>query len=207
MIEERKISGVSFHVDQLGIDQLKNDFLSEAREFVYFRKGEWTGAANSVQHLVQLMQANPAWVPTMTAFYEPAKEVIADVALSALAKAAGATIEKVWEIVQRIFLPPRPPDKDHYYVTVRVICTRRRGIGAEIAEWEERCGKGSVVVIPESRVGQLRYIVNEKRYAVFCRLDSNSLQGIMGTDQQTIRMLRNMFDREFIVASIRSSKS
>lgn len=196
MFREQKIKGVSFQADQMGIDQLKKDFLSEARDFAYFRKGEWTGIESSVQHVVEWVNANQDWIPTALALYVPSLELIEH-----LVKITGASAKAI-----KAFFGARAPDKKHY-VTVRVICTTDNRKRAKISEWEGICGEGGVVTTPKSQSGHFRYLVNEKRYAIFSRLGPDMLQGIMGTDREMILMLREIFDREFIQASIKQTRS
>ena len=188
------ISATSFHTDQSGINNLKNTFFEEAREFVYFRKGEWTGIVDSVQHASNWLQSHPEFVPTVLAFYKPTAELLKSVIAT-----TGKTEKKVMS-----FFSKTPPDK--HYVTRRVICSVRPNTKSEIANWEKICGKGSVAIIAKSQAGHFRYLVNEKRYAIFSRLGENSLQGIMGSDKDTIIMLREIFDKEFITTSIKNSQ-
>lgn len=191
MLIQRKVPGKTFQADQVGINKLKNDFFSEAREFVYFRKGEWRGVLDSIQHARDWAAANPEWVAISIAAYTPAKGFVA-----ALAKKLGVALK----VVRGYFCRPKP-----CHVTRRVICCT--GIGKQVVrDWEAVCGTGSVVTIPRSQGGQFRYVLNEKRYAIFSRLGPNDLRGVIGTDRQTLRMLREMFDREFIEADLRKRR-
>lgn len=189
MLKKRRVSSGTFQADQLGINQLKNDFFSEAREFSYFRKGEWQGVLESIRYAYEWAQANPQWVAIAVALYLPSKDLVAGIA-----KVVGVAVRKV----RKYFGRPR-----RLAITRRVICSK--GIDKSVVkEWESICGIGSVVTIPKIQVGQFRYIVNEKRYAIFSRFGPNDLRGIIGSDRETILMLRQMFDREFIEADIRN---
>ena len=192
MLEKRNASGQYFRADQIGVNGLKNEFLKEAREFVYYRKGEWRGASASVQHAIAWAQANPEWVSIAAAMYTPSKDLVLLVA-----KALGKTVTWATKKVKEYFTSPKPR-----HVTRKVIVSE--GIDLEVVEkWEAVCGKGGVVIIPNSQKGLWRYIVNEKRYAIFTRVGVNDLRGIIGNEPEMIQTLREMFDIEFIVADQR----
>lgn len=192
MLDKRAMKVYRFQTDQLGIDNLKNEFFNESRDFVYFRKGEWTGFESSLENVIAWIQANPQWVLTAIALYVPVRQLVKDIV-----EATGAAIKLVKTYFDR--------RRDHKFLrTVRVILSEGKLDESQIAEWEDICGQGGVASIPKDQVGVFRYLVNEHRYAIFSRLGSSDLQGIIGTDQQMIRMLRYLFDREFIVASIRN---
>ena len=186
MRRQNKISAYSFQADQKGIDDLKDEFYSEAREYVCFRKGEWHGVLASFDYAVEWALENPEWVSTAVLCCRPAKDL-----LRSIAKATGAGVA---EIKRRYF-----GRKKSGTINRRVICgpTVKK---ADIAEWERICGAGSVATIPKSQIGEFRYILNERRYAIFSRFGPQDLQGIIGTDKKTLTMLRDMFTKEFIVA-------
>ena len=193
MLEKRNASGQYFRADQVGIDELKNEFLKKARQFVYYRKGEWHGGLASVQHAIDWAQANPGWVAIAVAMYTPSKDFV-----FLVAKALGKTVAWATEKVKEYFANRKPR-----HVTRKVIVSE--GIDSEVVQkWEAVCGKGSVVIIPNSQKGLWRYIVNEKRYAVFTRVGENDLRGIIGNEPEMIQTLKEMFDYEFIVADQRN---
>lgn len=45
---KKKIEVTAFSTDQKGIDKLKSKYFEKCEEFIYFRKGEWTGIHKSV---------------------------------------------------------------------------------------------------------------------------------------------------------------
>jgi len=195
MLDKKNSSGQYFRSDQVGIDKLKNEFLKEAREFVYYRKGEWHGGLASVQHAIAWAQANPAWVSIGIAMYTPSKDLVILVA-----KSLGKTVAWATEKVKEYFASLKPR-----HVTRRVIVSK--GIDPEVVEkWEAVCGKGGVVTIPNSQKGPWRYFINEKRYAIFTRVGENDLRGIIGNEPEMIQTLRQMFDTEFIVADIQNKR-
>ena len=192
MIKRKKVKSEFFNADQDGINQLKNRCFSEAEEFCYFRKGEWTGIESSILHALEWAQANPEWVAISIAAYTPSKDF-----LKGIVKATGVTINRI----KKYFGKPAKMK-----ITRRVICgklTRK----SKIREWESICGEGSVVTIPKIQTGNFRYILNEKEYAIFSRFGANDLRGVIGSDKQTIIMLREMFDREFIEADLIAKNS
>ena len=190
MIETKNVRGKSFAADQAGIDELKGDFLREAKQFCYYRKGEWTGVAESVRQLSEWTILHPEWVPVALALYRPSKELLSD-----LRKVTKISVNAL----ESMFFGKRP-DRRKTHVTVRVIVGKRRGGKKDMSKWEALCGERSVARIPASQVGPFRYIVNDKRYAIFTRSGPNRLQGIIGGDESTITALRDKFDREFIEA-------
>jgi len=193
MLTKTRVRASVFFADQAGINRLKDDFFDEARDFVCFRKGEWHGLKASVEKAIEWANANPDWVSTAVAMYAPAREL-----LPTLIKVVGVSARRICRLIfGKVFDKRRPRT-----VTRQVICSPDVG-KAEIAEWEDVCGVGTVVTIPQKEVGQFRYVVNEKRFAIFARLGPNNLQGIMGTDPNMIQMLRDRFDHEFIQALVR----
>lgn len=192
MINKNAVRATVFVADQAGINKLKDDFFDEARDFVYFRKGEWHGVRASINKARHWAQTFPDWISTAKAMYTPAPELI-----SLVAKGIGIVARVVSKIVRKYFTKHTAKT-----VTRRVICSPDIG-EAEIREWEYICGVGSVVTIPHEQVGQFRYVVNEKRFAIFSRLGPNNLQGIMGTNEAMIRMLRDRFDQEFIESLVK----
>ncbi len=151
--------------------------------------------AASIGHAIAWAKANPEWVVIAVAMYTPSKDLIAWIA-----KTLGVVAKVVWDKTAEYFM-----DKKARHVTRRVICGERIDPGL-VEKWEAICGKRGVVTIPESQKGLLRYIVNEKRYAIFTRVAENDLRGIIGTESEMIRTLREMFDREFIVADLRNKQ-
>ena len=190
MLDIEKIKCKHFVADQDGIDDLKNEFFDEAREFVYFRKGEWAGFGECLKFAVEWVINNPEFIAVSIALYPPSKELVKDIV-----KKANTTAKKV-----RVFFGK--PKKG--YISRRVIVTKGRLTKKQIADWEESCGEGSIATIPKAQGGKFRYIVNEKRYAIFTRMSKDDLRGIMGNDEETISILRDTFDREFIEAKIKS---
>ena|GEM_PF-2634305 len=189
MLVKLKASGESFRADQAGIDQLKNEFLQEAREFLYYRKGGWNGAAASVEHSVAWAESHPEWVSTAVAMYKPSEETVAWIA-----GALGWTVEETRKNMARYFA-----GRKNRHVTRRVIVGE--GIDMALVEkWEAVSGKGSVAIVPASEKGLLRYVVNEKGYALFTRIGADDLRGILGRAPEMVQALREMFDREFVVA-------
>lgn len=192
-MEKKRIQAQAFQTDQLGIDQLKNEFFREARDFIYFRKGEWEGIVQSIDCAIKWVEANPDLTLITLALYPPAKDMV-----TAIMKVTGVSSQRVKKYFGR-------PDGSKNLVTARVICSETVD-SSSIRKWEDICGKGSVVTIPQSQTGPFRYLVNEQRYAIFCRLGPNDLRGIIGQDKQTIAVLRYRFDQEFVEAAIKKSK-
>lgn len=180
-----------FQADQNGINELKNDFFREAKDFVYFRKGEWTGFEESLKFAIEFLRENPQWIPISYAGYKLTKEFIIH-----LAQSSKQTLDNI-----NSFFREKPKD-EKTYVTVRVICGEQEGLDKKILEWDQEVCKDSIVVIPEVQVGQFRYLLNEQRYALFSRLGHESLQGLIGNDKATLNMFRNNFDREFIIKHV-----
>jgi hypothetical protein len=190
MLRKKLSRSRTFLADQEGVDKLKDEFFDEARDFVYFRKGEWHGILASIEKAASWSQSHPEWVSVAIAMYVPAKDLILEIC-----KATGALSKKVREYFT---------NSRNNTVTRRVICGKSVG-KREIAKWELICGQGGVVTIPKGQIGQFRFLVNEKRYAIFSRLGPDTLQGIIGTDIQIIKMLRERFDFEFIEADLRNN--
>jgi len=191
MINKQKVKSEAFSADQAGINTLKNDFFSEAREFCYFRKGEWTGIEDSILHAIQWARENPEWVAISIAAYTPSKDFV-----RGIVKITGMAANSI----KKYFGKPLKGK-----ITRRVICGKETN-KLKIRKWEKYCGEDSVVTIPKKQTGSFRYVLNEKRYAIFSRFGANDLRGIIGYDKQTILMLREMFDREFIEADINNKK-
>lgn len=191
MLKQKQDSIRFFKVDQRGINDLKNEFYDEAREFVYYRKGEWHGILESIRYAAEWAKQNPQWVAIAVACYQPTKDLV-----KAIAKATGVGVASI----KRYF-----GQKKKHVIDRRVICSS--GVfKKDIEKWEAICGTGSVVTSPESQVGKFRYIVNERRYAIFTRFGPNDLQGIIGTDRGTIVTLRDMFNREFITMDLKGKQ-
>lgn len=197
-IKKERIRGHAFVADQAGINKLKDDFFEEARDFVYFRKGEWHGVRASIRYARAWHKAHPRWRSTSIAGYAIPEALPPLILQLLIAKGISITVKFIGRVLRPWFHRRSPQT-----ATRRVICGPDVG-RSEIREWEDICGEGSVVVIPKGQIGQFRYVVNEKRYALFSRLGSNDLQGIIGSDARTIRLLRNRFDAEFMVAKVRA---
>jgi len=195
MLKKRAIKAEIFQADQLGIDQLKNEFFDESHDFVYFRKGEWSGFESSLEHVATWVQQNPEWTLTAIApYYILVRQLIKDIV-----KITGATTDLIKAYFDR--------RRNREFVrTVRVILSEAKLDQSLIAEWEDICGQGGVTTIPEDQSSYFRYLVNEQRYAIFSRLGPNDLRGFIGKDRQTIGILRYLFDREFVEASVRNQQ-
>jgi len=196
--KKERIKGHNFVADQAGINKLKDDFFNEGRDFVYFRKGEWRGVRASIDNAQAWHKAHPKWASTSVAGYAIPEALPPLIIEQLVTNAISVTAKFVRRVLNRWFHRRGP-----LTVTRRVICGLEVG-RSEIREWEDICGEGGVVIIPKSKIGQFRYVVNEKRYALFSRLSSNDLQGIIGSDIRTIRLLRNRFDAEFMTAKVRA---
>jgi hypothetical protein len=179
----------NFQTDQDGINKLKNDFFSEAKDFVYFRKGEWTGFKESLEFAVKFIAEHPYWIPVAYAGYKLSKETFSD-----LIEVTGLSKSKISKFFKE------KPENDNNYVNVRVICGEQDDIEIKIKRWEENVCPESIAVIPKIQTGPFRYIVNDQRYSIISRLGPQTLQGIIGYDQKTINMLRDTFNIEFIKA-------
>ena len=136
---------------------------------------------------------NPEWSFTNLAFYIPSSETIEEII-----RLTGVTRD--W--IKRMF--PSSQDRKGFVRTLRVICTEGSVGSSEIAEWEQICGVGSAVTVPKEQGGAFRYLVNEREYAIFVRHGENDLRGMLGTDTETIRVLRERFDKEYLEAYVRS---
>lgn len=197
MLIEREIKARRFEADQEGINNLKNQFLDEARQFLYFRKGKWNGFEASLQHTATWAENHPELPLTATS-----KHPVSDKMSDEIARAISIKKEEVSASL-----------KDHYTqsysekaaITFRALVVEGGLKGSDFVRWEEISGlKGSIKTVPKAQEGYFRYIVNEKRYAIFCRLDENLLQGIIGYDKETIDLLRHQFDMEFYVSAMKS---
>jgi len=176
-----------FRTDQLGIDDLKNRCFNEAREFSYFRKGEWTGILASIENAEAFHVAHAMIVMGAIAAYPGARQLVHDAArvVGAGAKKTAEVLSKYWRARAR-----------KNYVCRRVICSS--GVSkANIRKWEAICGEGGVVTIPKSQVGPFTYVVSDRMWAMFTRFGPNDLRGLEGDDKDTIAMLRQRFDVEF----------
>jgi len=199
-ILNRNAKPQTFKTDQSGIDNLKNQFFNEAREFVYFRKGDWAGFHRSLQNARNYMQKHPN--VTLTAL------TLSAVPLRVYEEIASATnipIKKVKQYLNESYVDKARNKQD--FVTIRVICGERALGESEIKELEKITNaKGSVKTITKSQAGDLRYIVNEQSYAIFFRVDKDDLRGVVGFDKEMISMLQLKFDKEFYVAAIRNAE-
>jgi len=187
MCKMKRVKVKCFHTDQLGIDGLKNRCFNEAREFSYFRKGEWSGIAASIANAEAFHVNYPMIVMGAIAAYPGARRLIQDTArlMGASAKTIARVVGKYWRL--------RGQKK---YVCRRVICSA--GVsGGNIKEWEAICGEGGVVTIPKSQVGPFTYVVSDRMWAIFTRFGPNELRGLAGEDRDTIAILRQRFDLEF----------
>lgn len=193
---EKHIRAKYFEVDQLGIDDLKDRCFNEAKEFSYFRKGEWAGIVASIDNAGVFQTAWPEIVMTAVVVYPGAKELAKDAA-----RLVGAGATQLRTFISGFVGPSRR--KNH--ICRRVICSRRVS-KARIAEWEEICGSGGVVTIPKSQVAPFAYVVSDRMWAIFTRFGKNDLRGMRGRDQHTITMLRNRFDLEFSAAKMKRAK-
>lgn len=176
-----------FEVDQAGIDDLKNRCFNRAREFSYFRKGEWTGVEDSISNAETWAAAHATFVMSAVAAGAAAVRLLKDAAV--IVGAGRAVLERVKDA----YITARPKPR---HVCRRVICSSRVR-KAHIKEWERLCGRGGVVTIPRSDVGPFAYVVSDRMWAIFSRFGADDLRGIEGTDQHMISMLRNRFDQEF----------
>ena len=190
----KKIQTECFEVDQRGIDDLKNRCFNEAKEFSYFKKGNWAGILASIENAELFQSARPGITMTPVAAYPGARELAKDVA-GLIDVSAGELQAFLSSYVGR--------RKRKNHICRRVICSSRVN-KARIAEWEAVCGYGGVATIPESQVGPFTYVVSDRMWAIFTRFGKNDLRGVQGRDQQTIMMLRICFDREF--AGIKMTK-
>lgn len=192
-----EIAGEWFRANQVGINTLKDEFFDEAIDqrltFVYFRKGEWTGVRESAEHASKRRDEKLGVLFTPKAMNEPPRRMIPKIS-----KDTGVQAKYIDDT---FFLHPSS-DK---HLTVRVITGTGTGSGP-IAEWESICGKGGVATIPPLQIGSFRYLVNDKRYAIFSRIDKNDLRGIVGNDPDVIALLRAKFDDEFIRAHLQASQ-
>lgn len=188
MITKKSTTVVTFVTDQKGINQLKNEFYNEAREYIYFRKGEWHGVDDSIRNAIQWAKNNPDWIAERTAGYKPSKELI-----NKIKKATGANDSQI----KKYFGKRKKKGIDH-----RVICGPSIS-KKDITRWEKICGIGSVVTVPKAQIGEFRYLVNDNRYAIFSRIGPEKLLGIIGTDERMLSALRDTFMAEFIIEDIK----
>ncbi len=152
MIKTKDSNVTYFQADQDGINKLKNDFFSEAKDFVYFRKGEWTGFSESLEFAAKFLSENPYWIPVVWAGYKLSKDVLSD-----LIKVTGLAIDGIKPLFKK------KPKNDKTYVTIRIICGEQEDIESKKIEWEQKVCKDSIAVIPIIQTGQFRYILNEQR--------------------------------------------
>lgn len=192
MIKYKQASYRIFQADQRGINDLKNEFFNEARKFIYFRKGGWQGFPDSLKYASEYAQNNPGITLTPVASYQLSSSNVA--ALRAKYK---IDIERA-----KHYFGNRKKDNK----TVRAIYTRGSLSRAQRDAWAKLCGRNSAVTIAESQAGEFRYLVNEKRYAIFMRLSGNRLQGIIGGDSSMINNLRDIFDLEYLIALLGKRK-
>lgn len=217
-IKKWRIKGEAFKADQEGIDQLKDEFIEKAQDFVCYRKGEWHGINSSIKFVKRLKEDRPKLIITPQGFY-PNIEMVSDDIIKIVPRPNPGNIEYL--ILLGILLKYYPEIKEigkdmikvgkeaqkflHKYIgkrtsenilSARVICGESVDL-EQIAKWEELCGKDGVAIIPGAKKSPVRYILNEKRYAIFARLEDDYLQGIIGKDTKTITMLRLIFDKEF----------
>lgn len=196
MLKKHEIKAIWFEADQEGIDQLKNEFFNEAREFVYFRKGQWNGFYASLRNASKLIEEHPELVLTASSSLPLVKEMV-----DSIVETIGVKREKVIKILKKFHIERHSRQS---VVCFRAIVAEGALSKSDIAMWENISElKGSIQTIPEAQKGYFRYIVNEKRYSIFCRIDKDLLQGIIGYDQEIINLLKNKFDLEFYSAATR----
>ena len=198
MFTQNQVICHQFEVDQYGIDELKNQFYDEARDFLYFRKGEWTGVLSSVQFALEWAVQNYTVLSAALAAILITKEVINTVGtLIGLGKNATERIQKA---LKEKSSEEKPEEEQIVRVDRKVICCE--GINPDYVEaWEELNGKGTVGQIPKIQGGPLRYVLNEKRYAIFTRVGEQDLRGIIGYDANTIIVLKKALNKEMEKAS------
>ena len=197
MLTKEEIRTQRFEADQKGIDGLKNEFLAEAHHFAYFRKGRWSGFEASLRHTADWVEAHPEILLTAASPQPISSEMLNDVA-----NIIQIDKEKILDSLKDY----RGYSSGHREViTFRVIVVEGALTQSDIARWESLSDlRRSIVTIPRSQEGYFRYLVNEKRYAIFCRLNKDLLQGIIGYDRKTIDLLRYQFDLEFYVSALES---
>lgn len=196
MFKKHEMKAIWFEADQEGIDQLKNKFFNEAREFVYFRKGRWNGFHASLQNASKLIEDHPELVLAASSSLPLEKKIVNDIV-----EIIGIEREQVIKILKKFHIERHSRQR---VVTFRAIVAEGALSKSDIARWENISElKGSIQTIPEAQKGYFRYIVNENRYSIFCRIDKDLLQGIIGYDQEIINLLKNKFDLEFYSAATR----
>ena len=168
----------SFEGDLAKITEIQTSFLKEAKDFVYFRKGEFDNIVEMLLVLINHVLSNPKIIIASVAAYPGAKAIVSDI------------IKGVKKIEQ--FAKDR---KEKNELTFRVISIKTDKNRKELKEFEEK-GVG-VCEIPEEKSGRLRFFVNEKRFCLFVRQEENDFFGMIGTDKLMIRRLRELFDREY----------
>lgn len=198
-----KIKAEGFIATQVEIDTMKNNFLNDCVQgyssFVYYRKGEWHGKTPHINHLKLLANTNPNIIFSARSLSPILENVIEKLVIIF----TGIGIEYIRKFLKEKF---SKSDDGHNIVTIRVICSEEN-FSEEEREWIESISdmKNSVQTIPKEQVGIFRYFVNEKRYAIFCRVDANNLEGIIGYDRKTISLLREKFNEEFLAAAVRNA--
>jgi hypothetical protein len=197
VLKKEEIRAQRFEADQEGIDDLKNEFLDEAHHFVYFRKGRWSGFEASVCHVAEWTKANPEIFLTAAS-----SQPISDKILDDVANAVRVNKERVLDSLRDYY-------EESYghreVITFRVLVVEGALSELDIARWERISDlRKSIVTVPSSQEGYFRFLVNEKRYAIFCRVNKDLLQGIIGYDTKSIDLLRYQFDLEFYVSALES---
>lgn len=199
-LEKSEIGVQRFEADQEGIDYLKNEFLDEAKQYVYFRKGRWSGFEASLEHVEKWVQNHPQCQLTSKSMKLGSDEAIGNVG-----NAASTTRETVRELLRNYL---EKADELGQAITFRAIVVRGVLTAAQISAWENISDlKGSIMTIPEAEEGYFRYLVNEQRFCIFCRVNANLLQGLIGHDTWMIQLLKNQFELEFYAAAIKYGRS
>lgn len=162
----------SFEGDLAKITEIQTSFLQEAKDFVYFRKGEFDNIAEILSAVMDYISRNPEIVIVSVAAYPGAKRIVTD------------SIKAVKRI--RRFAKDR---KGKNELTFRIILTKK-------AKEFEKKGIG-VCMISEEKSGRLRFFINEKRFCLFIRQKENDFFEIIGTDKLIMSRLRKAFDYEY----------
>jgi hypothetical protein len=128
------------------------------------------------------------------------KDPLTDELINEIRKKTGIKKEKLYSILKDYFATCT---SDKHHITFRALVAEGSLKTSDIEKWEKLSKmKRSIQTVPVLQTGYFRYLINEKRYAIFCRLNENNLLGILGKDKEIIDMLKKKFDLEYYISVV-----
>ena len=187
-LERRHVSGIEqFEANEPGIAVLKAEFLAEANEYLYLRKGEDFGG-DIIGYMATCINAlaDVSLIDAVKDF------VVYTTAAEHVAKYYPAIKKKISQVEERFRHNPwtRKPKKLHILLWPDEQNEAARPIyeaqGYEVHFYSSELDKG-----------QHRLYLNEKRYCLFLRTSDNRFVGFIGSDVQMNNALKTQFEAEW----------